>query len=247
MPAGGHAGHPAVDTFHVEDAMTSQTGLRSDESSRLADAARNVADQAGHTVEAQASTAMDQIATTVEQVAQAVRRAGEELRHDQPQIASIADSAASQVDRLADYLEGHEPREMFDSIQDGARRQPAVVIGAGIAIGLVLGRLLRTTMPTNGSGSGSSRYRGGTSSRYGYTGSGYTGSAMSGGTNGGGRFSDTGDSGSSIVASTRAVPAGGTIETGSTSRPTSTSGATSTGSTATRSSRSSRSTGSANG
>ncbi|HET8784323.1 MAG TPA: hypothetical protein VFM38_01715, partial [Candidatus Limnocylindrales bacterium] len=114
--------------------MTSQTRLRSDESSPLADAARNVADQAGQTVEAQASTAMDQIAHTVEQVAQAVRRAGEELRQDQPQIASIADTAAVQVDHFAEYLEGHEPREILDSLEDAARRQPAVVIGTGIAI-----------------------------------------------------------------------------------------------------------------
>lgn len=156
--------------------MTTQTRLRSDEGSRLTDAARNVADQAGQTVEAQASTAMDQIAHSVEQLAQAVRHAGDELRQEQPQIASIADTAAGQVDRFADYLEGHEPREMLDSLEDAARRQPAVVIGAGIAIGLVLGRLLRTTMPTNGSGPGSSRYNGsayrGTSSDYGYSGSG---------------------------------------------------------------------------
>jgi hypothetical protein len=52
-----------------------------------------------------------------------------------------------QVERAATYLESHEPRELFDSIQESARRQPALVIGAGIAIGLVLGRLLRTTMP----------------------------------------------------------------------------------------------------
>jgi len=227
--------------------MTSQTGLRSDESSRLADAASNVADKAGQTVEAGASTAMDQIAHTVEQVAHAVRRAGQELRQDQPQIASFADSAATQVDHLADYLEGHEPRELLGSFEDAARRQPAVVIGAGIAIGLVLGRLLRSTLPMNGSSSASSRYRGtaygssyggtsyrGASSGYGYGGSSMTGrSEMSGGTNGGG-FSDTGDTGSSIVASTRAVPAGGTIDTGSTS------------STTTRSTRS-RSTGGSNG
>jgi ElaB/YqjD/DUF883 family membrane-anchored ribosome-binding protein len=195
--------------------MTNQTRLRSDEGSRLADAASNVADKAGQTVEAQASTAMDQIAHTVEQVAQAVRRAGDEIRQDQPQIASIADTAATQVDHLANYLEGHEPREMLDSLEEAARRQPAVVIGAGIAIGLVLGRLLRSTMPMNGSGSsqGSPRYRG--SSSYGMSsGYGYADSGMSR-DNGGSGFSDIGDTGSSIVASTRSVPAGGTVDTGS--------------------------------
>src|SRR5689334_19019092 len=76
--------HPATEWFQ-EDAMTTDTRLRSDESSQLADAARNVAEQATQTVESRASTTMDQVATAVGEVAQAIRRAGDELRQDQPQ------------------------------------------------------------------------------------------------------------------------------------------------------------------
>jgi hypothetical protein len=192
--------------------MTTESRLVSDqEDSRLAEAARNVADQAGQTVEARASTTMDQIGTTIEEVARAIRRAGEELRQDQPQIALVADTAAGQVERAATYLESHEPRELFDSIQESARRQPALVIGAGIAIGLVLGRLLRTTMPIDDP-AGRPYRAGGTpnySGRY----------AMSPG-NGGRRSTDVSDPSASVIASTRVVEAGGTVDTGS-SRPSS--------------------------
>ena len=188
--------------------MTTEDGLRSDqEGSRLADAARNVADQAGQTVEAPASTTMDQIATTIEEVARAIRRAGEELRQEQPQIASVADTAAGQVERAAMYLESHEPREVFDSIQESARRRPALVIGAGIAIGLVLGRLLRTTMPVDDP-DGRMYRAGGTPSyggRYAVTSAG----------NGGRRSTDVSDPSASIIASTRVVKAGGAVDTGS--------------------------------
>ena len=192
--------------------MTTDSRLVSDqESSRLTDAARNVADQAGQTVEAQASTTMDQIATTIEEVARVIRRAGEELRQDQPQIASVADTAAGQVERAAMYLESHEPREVFDTIQESARRQPALVIGAGIAVGLLLGRVLRTTMPVD------DRER----ARYRVVGTpSYGGGQIKSARNGGRQSTDISDPNASVIASTRVVNPGGSVDTGS-SRPSS--------------------------
>jgi ABC-type transporter Mla subunit MlaD len=102
--------------------MTTSTDTQSD-SGRLSDAARNVAEQAEQTVEAKASTAMEQVSGAIGGVAHAIRRAGEDLRQEQPQLASAADTAAVQVDRVAEYLEQHEPREVFDAVQDVARRQ----------------------------------------------------------------------------------------------------------------------------
>ena len=197
--------------------MTTDTRLRSDEGSQLADAARNVADQATQTVEARASTTMDQVATAIHEVAKAIRGAGNELRQEQPQVASVAETAANQVERVADYLESHEPRDVFETVEDAARRQPAIVIGGGIAIGLLLGRLLRSAAPIDQEpGNGSSLGRTRTSSRYGTTGYEATGSTGSYGR----RSSDMGDAGSSIVAGTRVVKAGGSVDTGSTRRPT---------------------------
>ena len=194
--------------------MTTNDRLRSNESSPLADAARSVVDQAGQTVEAQASTTMTQLATAIEDVAGAIRRAGAELRQEQPQVASFTDTAADQVERVADYLERHEPRDILDTIEDAARRQPALVIGGGIAIGLLLGRLLRSAAPIDQeSRYGSTLGRSRTTSRYASApwavpNSGY-----------GAPSSDMGDPGSSVVASTRVVKAGSAVDTGSARRP----------------------------
>ncbi len=188
--------------------MTMQTEPRSTDSGRLSDAARNVAKQAEQTVEAKASTTMDQVSTAVEGVAQAIRRAGEDLRKEQPQLASVADTAAEQVDRVADYLVQHEPREVFGAAQDAARRQPALLIGGGIALGLIVGRLLRTAVPAEGSAQGSQNGSGRSSFRYDST----TG-------NGGSRRTDPGDAGASIVAGTRVVQPGSPVETGTANDP----------------------------
>lgn len=211
--------------------MTTQTGARPDEGARLTDAARNVAQQAEQTVEAKASTTMDQVSTAIDSVAQAIRRAGEELRQEQPQVASFADTAAGQVDRVGQYLKEHEPREVFDTLEATARRQPALLIAGGIALGLVVGRLLRTAAPTDESSGGGYRDRryssgygsagmGAAGDRYSDTSTRYAGASSGYGRpstgNGGGMTSDVGDAGSSIVAGTRVVRRGSEVDTATT-------------------------------
>jgi hypothetical protein len=195
--------------------MTINTEPRSADSARLADAARNVADQAEQTVEAKASTAMEQVSGAIGGIAHAIRRAGEDLRQEQPQLASVADTAAVQVDRIAEYLEQHEPREVFEDVQDAARRQPALLIGGGIAFGLVVGRLLRSAVP------GEADVRGSTSGRarrdpYTYNSRFQTGMSGNGGS---GQTSDPGMGGPSIIASTRPVEPGSRTDTGATGDP----------------------------
>jgi hypothetical protein len=146
-------------------------------------------------------------------VAHAIRRAGDDLRGEQPQLASVADTAADQADRLSRYLHESEPREVLDQIEDAARRQPALVIAGGLAVGLLVGRLLRTAAPsiqqattsTNG-GDG----RRGSAYRY------QARSVYAAGTAGdwGGGTRDVGDPAASIVSGTRVVDRGDEVETG---------------------------------
>jgi hypothetical protein len=194
--------------------MTTSTGTRSD-SDRLNDAARKVADQAEQTVEAKAATAMEQVSGAIGGVAHAIRRAGEDLRQEQPQLASVADTAAVQVDRVAEYLEQHEPREVFDAVQDVARRQPALLIGGGIAFGLVMGRLLRSAVPGDVDPGGSASGRG-QRAPYAYDSRLQAGTTGNGGS---GRTSDLGVAGPSIIASTRPVEPGSRTETGTAGNP----------------------------
>jgi hypothetical protein len=140
---------------------TSQTptGSSTGAGERLTDAASSVAAQAGQTAEIKASGAMQQVSGTLQEIASALRTGTQDLRGQQPQIYGVADTAAQQVERAADYLQSHEPREVLDEVQSIARRQPALLIGGGLALGLVVGRLLRTASSAPGYG-GSSMTRG---------------------------------------------------------------------------------------
>ena len=189
---------------------------------RLTEAASNVATQAGRTVETKASDAMQQLGGTLQEVAGAIRTAGENLRDQQPQVYGIADTAARQVERAADYVQQHEPREVLDEAQAVARRQPALVLGGGLAIGLALGRLLRTasSAPSNRRYGMTDKDRYGTSNvRSGTAGSEWTGrqrtTAQRYGSTPGAATLGT-DPSASVIASTSAVDIGSDIESGRT-------------------------------
>ena len=111
---------------------------------RLADAAGDIAEQATSAAEQRASSTMTQVANTLEHLARAVHGASEDIRSEQPQLAGFGDTAADQVERAAQYLREHDAREVIDGAQDFARRQPAVVVGAGLALGLLVGRALKS-------------------------------------------------------------------------------------------------------
>ena len=123
---------------------TSESGTQ-----RLSDAAGDIAQQATSVAEQRASSTMSQIGDSLQQVARVVRDSGENLRSEQPQLANFADTAAQQVDRAGQYLRERDASEVLDGVQDFARRQPAVVVGAGLALGLLVGRALKSA---NGSG-----------------------------------------------------------------------------------------------
>jgi ElaB/YqjD/DUF883 family membrane-anchored ribosome-binding protein len=169
---------------------------------RLADAAGDIAQQATSVAEQRASSTMTQVGDTLEQVAQAVRGAGDNIRTDQPQLAGFADTAAGQVDRAAQYLREHDAREVIDGAQDFARRQPAVVVGAGLALGLLVGRALKSANGASRSQYGASDAWRGTSpygAQASYRAGGHTSSAYAASGGDGASDDDTGGAGTSSI------------------------------------------------
>ena len=134
---------------------------------RLADAAGDIAQQATSAAEQRASSTMTQVGDTLEHLARAVHGASDDIRSEQPQFAGFGDTAADQVERAAQYLREHDAREVIDGAQDFARRQPAVVVGAGLALGLLVGRALKSANgPARGQYGDTWRGGYGTSSAY---------------------------------------------------------------------------------
>ena len=55
--------------------------------------------------------------------------------------------AANRVERFGSYLEQRNPREMVTDIERSARSHPAYFVAGSFAVGLLLGRFLRSGDP----------------------------------------------------------------------------------------------------
>lgn len=187
-------GSSATGTGTSGTSGTSSTSSTSGD--RLQDATSGVMDRVTDTAQQQVgnqvNSQLGRGADMLDQVSKAIRQSGEQLRSDQPQIASLADTAAQQVDRAGDFLRQTDFQGMVRGAEDFARRQPAMFLGGALALGLVASRFLKAS--PNG---GQSRYGGrgmrgdsygsyGRSYRGGYGGSSYGGSSYGGGSYGSG-------------------------------------------------------------
>jgi ElaB/YqjD/DUF883 family membrane-anchored ribosome-binding protein len=156
--------------------MTTETAA-GNRTGGLQQTAKELAAEVGDTAEQQADSIMTNAGSTVHQVASTVRTVGDDLRGQQPQIARYTTMAADRMEDVASYLDGHQPRELLDEAQRFARRQPLLVVAGGLAVGLALGRLLRTAgSPSNGQNDGDwyrQGYRSSNGGMAGSTGAGY--------------------------------------------------------------------------
>ena len=79
-------------------------------------------------------------------VADALRRTTEHLREeDQQRIAGLTETVARQVDQVANYLRSKDAQAMRADIESLARRQPALVLGGALVLGLIGARFLKSS------------------------------------------------------------------------------------------------------
>jgi hypothetical protein len=104
-----------------------------------------------HSLQQQASSALSsqkvRAADSMKPVIDAVRQTGESLREKNGTIAGYADSAASQLERFSTQLRDRDVSELMDEVSAFARRQPALFIGGGVALGLIAARFLKSSAP----------------------------------------------------------------------------------------------------
>jgi ElaB/YqjD/DUF883 family membrane-anchored ribosome-binding protein len=85
----------------------------------------------------------------METIARALRRAGDDMRNEgEPQIADMTDRAASRIERFGSYLEGHDTHAMIGDLERSAKDHPAYFVAATFAVGLLIGRFLRSGEPS---------------------------------------------------------------------------------------------------
>jgi hypothetical protein len=163
-------------------------GSSSGSGDRLQQATSDVVDRVTGTAQqqvgTQVNTQLSRGADVLGQVSQAIRQSGEQLRGEQPQVASVADTAAQQVDRVGDYLRHTDFEGLVRGAEDFARRQPAMFLGGALLLGIAASRFLKASPNGGQSGYG----RGFRSDSYGSYGRSYGGSSYGGSSYGGGSY-----------------------------------------------------------
>ena len=81
------------------------------------------------------------LAGQVSDVATAMHEAGEQLRGDQGWVAQLVDAGAEELGTLAATLRTNDLEGLMGKLQDLARRQPAIFVGAAMAAGFAAVRI----------------------------------------------------------------------------------------------------------
>jgi hypothetical protein len=113
---------------------------------QVVDQAKNTFQQARDRASSSLGESKSQIADQFGTVANALRRTTEHLRsEDQQRIAGLTDTVARQVDQVANYLRTRDARAMKQDLENLARRQPALMLGGALVLGLIGARFLKSS------------------------------------------------------------------------------------------------------
>lgn len=161
-PSGSEHHHHAREqgvTGHVKE-VASDIGHKVRE--KTAQATSRLQERAGVAAERQKSIAAEKL----DRLAEAIRHAAHELdEHNETGIARLIEQAAMQVDSLSDLVHEHDLGDLLESVENAARRHPALFLGGMFLAGTFVARVLKSSRGRNGR-RGMSRYAGEDTSRY---------------------------------------------------------------------------------
>jgi hypothetical protein len=113
---------------------------------QVVDQAKNTYQQAKERAGSSLGESKGQFADQIGAVAEALRRTTEHLRsEDQSRIAGLTETLARQIDQVSNYLRNKDAAAMRADLENVARRQPAVMIGGALVLGLIGARFLKST------------------------------------------------------------------------------------------------------
>jgi hypothetical protein len=108
--------------------------------------AKNTLKQAREKAGSSLGESKGQVAAQFGSIAEALRRTTEHLRsEDQQRIAGLTETVARQADQVASYLRNKDASAMRADLENLARRQPAIVLGGALVLGLIGARFLKSS------------------------------------------------------------------------------------------------------
>ncbi len=116
--------------------------------------AENAKESAKHQIESVARVGKDKVVDQLDSVARVLRSTSDHLGGEENAeiFSQYAQKAGETVERASKYLREHEAVDLVGEVERVARAQPLVFFGGAFALGLVLGRFLKSgTPPTTSS------------------------------------------------------------------------------------------------
>jgi len=157
-----------------------------DVKNQVVDQAKTTFQQAKDRAQSSLGESKGQLAEQVGSVAEALRRTTEHLRsEEQTRFAGLTETLARQIDQVAGYLRDKDAAAMRTDLENLARRQPALVLGGALVLGLIGARFMKSSdrgRERRWNGGRENRFDSDRSFRGGYAGSsgGYSGGGYSG-------------------------------------------------------------------
>jgi hypothetical protein len=142
-------------TSKKEIAMENSDGQRAAESARetISDSTRRIKDSAADLVDRGKAAAAETLERGVEraadgadQTASALRRAADDVESDNRWIGAALRKSADGLEQATRSLSGGDVSRVLDDLNGFARRNPAVFLGASLALGFALARVGKTAV-----------------------------------------------------------------------------------------------------
>jgi hypothetical protein len=115
--------------------------MAQDASTRGAALAGEVAGNVKDQVLSAAKESKDGMAGRLEDMAGAVHRSGKQLEGQQDRLAQLVERGADELGNLASTVRSNDLRGLVGKLEDIARRQPVLFVGAAMAVGFASARL----------------------------------------------------------------------------------------------------------
>jgi hypothetical protein len=113
---------------------------------KVQELASQAQEKAGHQVQRGVDRGKNRAADALGAVAQSLLFSGQQLREqDRSTIGGLTERAANRVERLADYVQNTDAREMAGRVENFARREPGLFLGGAFALGLLGARFLKSS------------------------------------------------------------------------------------------------------
>lgn len=121
-----------------------------DSARRVKDAASNVMDASKEAATRAVEKGAEQTRTSIDAVASSLHRVASDVESENAWVGSALHKSAQSLEKAAQSLSGGDLNHALESINGFARRQPAIFLGASLALGFALARVGKTAIENAG-------------------------------------------------------------------------------------------------